>query len=143
MDIRQLPDDQYTEIFRQLSESAQAISGIRLPKYIEIYGVLILADHMRRNRWEPDPSFAECYMTLRDAAAARDFGDECLFMCGVFPEYASRRGLTTSYYQSLGQGAYLRAAKDLERDLFECLAKNFSVVSRWMLTVTRQQNYPK
>jgi len=143
MDIRQLPDDQYTEMFRQLSESARAFTGITLPQYLEIYGVLILADHMRKGRWEPQPSFAECYLTISNAVAARDFGDECLFLCGVFPEYANRRGMNKSYYQSLGQGAYWRASKELQPELFESLAKHFAIMSQWMLAVVRQQNYLK
>lgn len=140
--IRSLPDDQYTEIFRDLAVSAGRHSGVNLPQHIELYCVLMLADHMRRGDWEPRPSFAECFMTITSADAAREFGDECLFICGVFPEYAQRRGMNIGYYEGLGQSAYLRASKTLNPDLFEPLARHFGIVRRWILAVTRQQPFP-
>lgn len=140
--IRQLPDDQYTEMFQDLARSAGHQTGLYLPNHIELYCVLLLADHMRRGDWEPRPSFAECFMTITTADSAREFGDECLFICGVFPEYAERRGMTISYYEGLGQSAYLRASRTLNPDLFDTLARHFSTVRRWILSVTRQQTFP-
>lgn len=140
--IRVLPDDQYTAIFRDLAADAVQQTGVHLPQPLELYCVLMLADHMRRGDWEPRPSFAECYMTITNADAAREFGDECLFITGVFPEYAQRRGMNISYYEGLGQSAYLRASKTLNPDLFEPLARHFGVVRRWILAVTRQQAFP-
>lgn len=140
--IRVLPDDQYTAIFQDLAADAVRQTGVHLPQHLELYCVLMLADHMRRGDWEPRPSFAECYMTITSADAAREFGDECLFITGVFPEYAQRRGMNIGYYEGLGQSAYLRASKTLNPDLFEPLAKNFGVVRRWILAVTRQQAFP-
>jgi hypothetical protein len=138
--IKPLPDDQYTEIFQNLANSVGRRTGVQLPKHIEIYCVLLLADHMRKGDWEPRPSFAECYMTINSALAAREFGDECLFLCGVFPEYAERRGMKITYYQSLGQSAYLKASKELNPSIFEPMAQHFDLISKWILSVTRQQN---
>lgn len=140
--IKELPDDRFTTMFTELVESAGRQTGVYLPKHIELYCVLLLADHMRKNEWEPKPSFAECYLTLNSAEAAKGFGDECLFVCGVFPEYCQRRGMTLSYYQGLGQSAYLKASRALNPDIFEPLAQHFSIISKWILSVTRQNTFP-
>jgi hypothetical protein len=94
-----------------------------------------LADHMRRTSWHPDPSFTEQYLQLDSSRSAKLLADECLFITSVFPEYATRRGVSINYYHSLGEACYSRAAHDLNTELFRDLSTHFGAVSKWTRNV--------
>lgn len=62
------------------------------------------------------------------AEQLRDTADECLLVCGLFPQRARRRRVPFSYYVNLGRGAYgtlaqRGAASDAEP--FDALAAEF------------------
>lgn len=107
--------------------------GYELPVEVEHYVVLLLADHVDRPHWQPEPSFAETYMTISTSRDAKRLGDACLFMTGVFPE----RGPSMEYYVNIGSSSYHRAGRELRRDLFDQLARNFSALGRFIQMTTR------
>ena len=67
--------------------------------------------------------------TSRDA---KILGDECLFLCGAFPEFGQRRGLNVNYYKSIGQSSYQRASTELNPPLFKQLSQHFEFVSHFI-----------
>jgi hypothetical protein len=128
-------DDHYVDIFRDLATEAEARTGFEIPALLAQYTILMLADHMRRTSWHPDPSFTEQYLQLDSSRSAKLLADECLFITSVFPEYATRRGVSLSYYQTLGEACYSRAAHDLNTELFQDLSNYFGAVSKWTRNV--------
>ena len=125
-------DDNYVRIFHTLVRETRTSYGFDLPGDIEQYVVMLLADHVDRPDWMPDTSFAQAYMLIQNSRDAKTVGDECLFLCGVFPDYGQRRGLDVSYYSAIGSGSYSRASRDLHKELFEDLSQHFSIVSRFI-----------
>ena len=133
-------DDNYVQVFHGLVRETRYSHGYELPQDVEHYVVLLLADHVDRPSWQPQDSFAETYMRLQDSRSAKQLGDECLFLCGVFPEYGCRHGLGIDYYAGIGSSSYQRASRDLRRDLFDQLSQQFVVVSRFINATVRGAN---
>jgi hypothetical protein len=88
-----------------LSETLE-LQGWTMPNPVVQYTVQVLAEKIDKNPWEPTPSFAQRYMTIRNAADAQDLADTCFFTRAVFPEFGSQRGINSSYYVDMGQGCY-------------------------------------
>lgn len=130
-------DDHYVQVFHSLVRDTRKSYGYELPGDIEQYVVLLLADHMDRPDWLPDTSFAQSYMLIQSSHDAKVLGDECLFLCGVFPEYGKRRGLDINYYASIGSGSYSRASRSLHTELFEGLSQQFDIVSQFINVTVR------
>jgi len=125
-------DDHYVRAFHSLVRDTRKSYGFELPGDVEQYVVLLLADHVDRPDWMPANSFAESYLTIQTSQDAKVLGDECLFLCGVFPQYGQRRGLDLNYYAAIGSSSYSRASKTLHAELFEDLSEHFSVVSHFI-----------
>jgi hypothetical protein len=138
LNIVTMLEDQYVQAFRQLAERAEAATGFVIPSLLSQYTILVLADHMRRGNWFPDPSFAENYLQLKSAKRAKELADECLFICSVFPNYAQRGGVSLSYYHSMAQDCYLRAGSLGNQELFQDLSRYFAPVVRWTSLVVAQ-----
>ena len=130
-------DDHYVRVFHSLARDTRRSYGIELPIDVEQYVVMLLADHMDRPDWMPESSFAESYMLIRNSHDAKVLGDECLFLCGVFPDYGRRNGLDVDYYAAIGSGSYSRASRTLHRELFDQLSRNFTVVSQFINSTVR------
>jgi|TARA_R110000868_G_scaffold104271_2_gene287187 hypothetical protein len=128
-------DDHYVGIFRNLADEAEARTGYEIPKLLAQYTILMLADHMRKTHWYPDPSFTENYLQINNSKSAKELADECLFISGVFPEYAVKRGVNITYYHAIGEMCYSRAATDLNKELFQNLSNYFVEVSKWTRNV--------
>ena len=128
-------DDHYVEIFKNLANEAEKRTGYEIPVLLSQYTIMMLADHMRKTQWYPDPSFTENYLQVNNSRSAKELADECLFISGVFPEYAVRNGVTLTYYQTLGEACYSRAAVDLNKELFQTLSNYFVEVSTWTRNV--------
>lgn len=112
-----------------LSETLE-LQGWTIPNPVVKYTVQLLAERIDKNPWQPHPSFAERYMTIRSIFDAQDLGDTCFFTRAVFPELGAKRGINSSYYVDMGQGCYsyvLRLSPDPAikqmRDHFEFLAE--------------------
>ena len=123
--------DAYTEVFYDIVRETQVDTGYELPEHVEAYVVMLLAYHIDRPNFLPEKSFAEAYMRLRKPADlnAKELGDTCLFVTGVFPSYGSRHGLNRRYYQDIGSTSYEMVADVMNGELFNTLATHFVFVS--------------
>lgn len=130
--------DVYNNAFRELVSETKQKHGYELPLHVEQYVVVLLADHINRPNWAPETTFAETWSTIKTSKNAKILGDECLFLCGVFPSYGQRKGLDLEYYGSIGSSSYSRASADLNAELFGTLSQHFKMVSKFInLTVCR------
>jgi len=111
--------DVYQAAFHGLVKETQESSGLTLPNDIECYVVMLLADHIDKDDFLPKKSFAESYLTIRKSSNAKELGDTCLFVSGVFPAYGN-----TDYFIEIGRSSYSRITT-LNYELFESLSKHF------------------
>ncbi len=92
--------------------SAAGSCGHRLGEAVEAYLVFMLMRFSGRTevgRHALAVAYLEGLHDPEDRARReqlRATGDECLLICGLFPERARRRSLPFSYYVGLGRGAY-------------------------------------
>lgn len=119
----------YSGIRSILEETIDA-HGWRIPEVAIEYTSRLLSERIDRNPWQPEPSYAERYLSIKKPCEALELGDTCWFTRAVFPELGQRRGITSSYYVQLGQGCYSMAlqyarypAVQLLHDHFEFLAE--------------------
>ena len=136
-------NNHYITAFYQLLQEASEFYGYELPKYVESYILLLLADHMEKSDWYPKPSIAENYLTIQTASDAKHLGDECLFLCGVFPTFGKQRGMDMGYYIKIGSTSYSIASRSLNPELFTALSKNFEFASKFINIALRETNYFK
>jgi len=129
-------NDAYTNAFFGIVREAQETSGYELPIHLEHYVVMVLAIHIDKPTWHPEKSFAEAYMSISNKSSAKDLGDTCLFVSGVFPSFGSRKGLKRSYFQSIGKNSY----NQITGEIFQELSLHFDFLSDFIdLTI----NTPK
>ena len=128
--------DAYTHAFYGIVRETQDTHGYELPEHLESYVVMLLASYVERPNFLPSNSFAESYLNLNKRMDAKQLGDTCLFVSGVFPTYGKRKGLSKSYYINIGAGSY----STMYGELFEDLAAHFSFLSEFIQLST---NSPK
>ena len=135
-------EDAYTTAFYDLVKETQDRSGFELPEQIEAYVVMLLANFVDRPNFLPSQSFAEAYLKLQRPAdiSAKELGDTCLFVTGVFPTYGTNRGMNRKYYQTIGIGSYEMVAEVMHRDLFINLATHFEFISDFIELTVRNKN---
>ena len=121
--------DEYISAFQNLINQTKEVYGYELPFPLEQYVVTLLANHVDRPNWMPEDSFIETYARIKNSRDAKQLGDECLFLCGVFPDYGRRKGLDIEYYGSIGSTSYIRASQALNMMLFESLSIHFRFLS--------------
>ena len=132
----------YFDAINTLVDECQTVKGLDLPKPITIYCTAILADKLDKPLWEPQPTWAERYLTMRSAQDAKELGDTALWAVGICPMYLTRKGMSRSYYAQIGQGAYLKAADELNQELYTLLSTHFLFVSEFLKQcVSAQQDY--
>ena len=120
--------DAYTHAFYGIVRETQDTHGYELPEHLESYIVMLLASYVERPKFLPDDSFAERYLSLSKRMDAKQLGDTCLFVSGVFPNLGRRKGLTKSYYVDIGIGSY----STMYGELFEELATHFNFLSNFI-----------
>lgn len=120
--------DAYTNAFYGIVRDTQDTHGYELPNHLEAYIVMLLAHHVERPFFEPDSSFAEKYLQLKTNRTAKELGDTCLFVSGVFPTYGRRKGLRKSYYTNIGISSY----SQIQSELFSELALHFDFLSNFI-----------
>lgn len=113
--------DIYVEKFSALIRETSGRTGTYLPPQIETYISYLLADHISRNDFWGEPVGLR-YMRLDTSVSAKELGDNCLVISGVFPGY---RGMSDTYYVNIGAGSYGVAASVTGSEIFETLARNF------------------
>ena len=138
--------DAYTEVFYDIVKETQVDTGYELPEQIEAYVVMLLAHYIDRPCFLPEKSFAEAYLKLRKPAnySAKELGDACLFVTGVFPTYGYKHGINRRYYQDIGTSSYEMVAEVMNGELFNSLATHFVFVSEFIeVTIhsSKRQNY--
>lgn len=123
--------DEYTSIFYDIVRESQDKTGYNLPNHVEAYVVMLLAHYVDRPNFLPENSFAEAFLKLRKPAdySAKDLGDTCLFVTGVFPTYGNRHGIKRRYYQDIGSTSYEMVAEVMNGELFNALSRHFVFVS--------------
>lgn len=82
------------------------LHGWDIPNYIVDYESRILAERLDKNPWQPEPSYAERYLSIRTQEQAVELANTCFFTRTVFPELGKHRGINSSYYVQLGQSCY-------------------------------------
>ena len=131
--------DDYTTAFYDVVKETQVTSGLELPHHVEAYIVMLLGSFVDRNDIPPDSTFAEMFLTIQNKQQAKQLGDTCLFVAGVFPKLKAKHGINRRYYQDIGSTSY-EMASDMNIDLFPVLARHFVFLSEFIeLTV----NSPK
>lgn len=130
--------DAYVDAFRGVVKETVYTTGYEMPEPIEAYVVMLLANNLDRPDFLPEHSFAEAYLKLRRPAdySAKELGDSCLFVSGVFPTYGARHGINRSYYQDIGITSYDMVAETMNGELFRQLSVHFCFLSDFIGEVT-------
>ena len=127
--------DVYQTAFYGVVRETQESTGLTLPDDIECYVVVLLAEHIDKNYFLPKKSFAESYLTITKSRNAKELGDTCLFVSGVFPDYGD-----SNYITHIGRSSYSQITTSLNHDLFESLSKHF-VFLRDFISVSTTKPY--
>ena len=127
--------DLYQTAFYGVVRETQVSTGLTLPDDIECYVVMLLAEHIDKNDFLPKKSFAESYLTITKSRNAKELGDTCLFVSGVFPDYGD-----SNYITHIGRSSYSQITTSLNHDLFESLSKHF-VFLRDFISVSTTKPY--
>lgn len=134
-------NDAYVDAFRNAVKETQADTGFDLPEHIECYVVMLLANNMDRPDFVPAQTLAQAYFKLEYPAgrSAKELGDTCLFISGVFPNYKKRSGLNRSYYNQIGSSSYDIASRYIHPELFGLLASQFEFVAEFIEITTHPE----
>lgn len=135
--------DAYRVAFFDVVKETQAKTGYELPENIEAYVVMLLSHFIDRPDYLPEKTFAEAYLRLTRPGGmnAKELGDTCLFVTGVFPTYGFKHGLNRKYFQNIGVGSYEMVAEVMHRDLFTQLAIHFTFLSTFIEEVTHSSRH--
>ena len=125
--------DEYYEAFFNVVKNTQQNTGFDLPQHVEAYIVMLLSSYVERDDIPPACTFAEIFMTIKTSGEAKELGDICLFVSGVFPLYKKRYGINRRYYQDIGSTSY-DIASDMNAELFPVLSKHFVFLSNFIDT---------
>ena len=137
-------NDAYTSALFDVVKDTSVKYGYDLPEPIEAYVVMLLATHVDRPDFLPKDAFGTTLLQLKTSAEAKELGDTCLFVAGVFPSIGERKGLSRRYYQDIGSSSYEMVAGDRHPELFNTLATHFNFLSEFIeVTVhsSKLQNY--
>lgn len=123
-------NDAYTSALFDVVKETSIKRGYDLPEPIEAYVVMLLASYVDKTDFLPE-TFAESFLTIKTTTEAKELGDTCLFVAGVFPTMGTRKGLSRRYYQDIGSTSY-EMASDMNSDLFPVLARHFNFLSSFI-----------
>lgn len=123
----------FSNEFYDIVKDTQTRTGLELPVHIEAYIVMLLSTYVERDDIPPVCTFAELFMTIKTSGEAKELGDMCLFVSGVFPLYKKRYGANRRYYQDIGSTSY-DIASDINAELFPTLSKHFVFLSNFIDT---------
>ena len=124
-------NDAYRTALFDVVKDTSAKRGYELPEPIEAYVVMLLATHVDKPKFLPD-TFAEAFLTIKTSSDAKELGDTCLFVAGVFPSIGERKGLKRRYYQDIGSTSYGIVAEVQNPELFSTLATHFNFLSEFI-----------
>jgi len=124
--------DEYVDVFRGVVQDTQNSTGYNLPEHVEAYIVMLLADHVEKVDFLPRTSFTEHFLTLNNSRDAKELGDTCLFVSGVYPEYGRKHGINRRFYQDIGSTSYDKASQHMNEELFSLMSKHFVFLSQFI-----------
>ena len=124
-------NDAYTSALFDVVKETSAKHGCELPEPIEAYIVMLLSNYVDKPNFLPD-TFATAFLQIKTPKAAKDLGDTCLFVAGVFPTIGERKGLKRRYYQDIGSSSYEMVAEAMHPELFTPLAIHFEFLSNFI-----------
>ena len=106
-----------TAHWRSLVQRAGRACNTRLDEPVEAYVVFMLMRFAERTEVGGRALAIQFLESLQQSIAAgaerlRDTGDECLLVCGLFPQRVRRRRVPLRYYVDLGRGAYGTLARN-------------------------------
>ena len=134
-------NDAYTSALFDVVKETSITHGYDLPEPIEAYVVMLLASYVDKTDFLPE-TFAESFLTIKTTTEAKELGDTCLFVAGVFPTMGTRKGLSRRYYQDIGSTSY-EMASDMNSDLFPVLSRHFNFLSSFIeVTVNTSKHLP-
>lgn len=136
--------DEYVTAFHNVVHEVKHRVGLSLPAQLEMYVVMLLADHVDKSNFLPKRSFAESYLELHSMPRyhAKKLGDTCLFVTGVFPEYNNSKGFNVSYYSAVGKNSYHLALTTSKLNIFESLTQHFESVRDYISYIMNKKNLP-
>lgn len=124
--------DAYHSTFARIVDDTRKQTGYELPMHIEHYVVVLLATSVDNTDFLPKPTFAQALYSIRTSTDAKQLGDACLFVSGVFPNYRTQR----RYIRDVGTTAYA----SIHTELFEDLSKYFVYVSDFIDVAVNQRH---
>jgi hypothetical protein len=124
-------NDVYRTALYDVVKETSTTKGYNLPEPIEAYVVMLLATHVDKTDFLPETTFAQTLLTIKTNDQAKQLGDTCLFVAGVFPTIGNRKGLNRRYYQDIGSTSY-EMASTMNEQLFPVLAKHFVFLSEFI-----------
>lgn len=124
-------NDVYITALYDVVKETSTTKGYNLPEPIEAYVVMLLATHVDKTDFLPETTFAQTLLTIKTNDQAKQLGDTCLFVAGVFPTIGNRKGLNRRYYQDIGSTSY-EMASTMNEQLFPVLAKHFVFLSEFI-----------
>lgn len=135
-------NDAYVLAFRTIVQDTNIETGFMLPDHLEAYIVMLLAEYMERPNFLPERSFIEAFYRIENKRlSAKELGDTCLFLTGVFPTYGRKYGLDRQYFTGIGINSYTRVAMVLRFKLFDELADHFDFLSKFIERSVHPENY--
>jgi hypothetical protein len=133
--------DAYVNAFRTVLIETQNTMGITLSVELEAYVSMLLASRIDRVDIIPPKGFGVTYLELCEYPNqnAKELGDTCLFVSGVFPYYGKKHKISKSYYTNIGISSYEIAAQVFGQSMFADLAKNFDFLCYFIENATGNQ----
>jgi hypothetical protein len=122
---------------RDILQSTNQLHGWAIPNTVVSWQAELFAEKIDKNPWQPEPSYAERYLSIRSIGEALALGNTCFFTRSVFPELGQRRGINSSYYVQLGQGCYDYMLQRCDNPTLELVAKNFEFLAEAAYTAIR------
>ena len=127
-------NDEYTSALFDVVKESSAKRGYDLPEPIEAYIVMLLASYVDKPDFLPEQTFGQMFFKLKTTDEAKNLGDTCLFVAGVFPSMGERHGINRRYYQDIGSTSYEMVAGARHPELFNTLATHFNFLSEFIET---------
>ncbi len=122
---------------KTLLTETNELHGWQIPEVVVNYEARLFAERIDKNPWQPEPSYAERYLSLRSVGEAIELGNVCFFTRAVFPELGKGRGITSDYYVQLGQGCYERVLQYTDLPAIRLVHKNFEFLAEAAYTAIR------
>jgi len=133
-------NDEYTSALFDVVKETSATRGYDLPEPIEAYIVMLLTSYVDKPDFLPE-TFGLSLLQLKTASQAKELGDTCLFVAGVFPSMGEHKGLKRRYYQDIGSTSYEMVASSKNPELFNTLSTHFNFLSEFIESTVHSSKY--